>query len=37
MNELIMSENREDVLKKMFTIAAKAETLEQFEEVISNL
>ena len=35
--ERIMSENKEDVLKAMHKAAAKAETLEQFEEVISNL
>ena len=35
--ERIMSENREDVLKTMLILAAKADSLEQFEKEISNL
>lgn len=35
--ERIMSESREDVLKAMHKAAAKADSLEQFEEKISNL
>ena len=33
----IMSENREDALKIMHKAAAKADSLEQFEEMVSNL
>ena len=35
--ERIMSEDREDVLKAMHKAAAKADSLEQFENLISNL
>ena len=35
--ECIMSENREDVLKAMHKAAAKADSVEQFENLISNL
>lgn len=35
--ERIMSENREDTLKIMHKAAAKADSLEQFEKIISNL
>lgn len=35
--ERIMSEDREDVLKAMHKVAAKADSLEQFENLISNL
>ena len=35
--ERIMSENREEVLKTMLKVAVKADSLEQFENLISNL
>ena len=35
--ERIMSENRIDTLRAMLKVAAKADSLEQFEELISNL
>ena len=37
MHEYIISENRTDILKAMHKAAAKAESLEQFEEQIANL
>ena len=35
--ERIMSENNEDILKQMHKVAAKSDSIEQFEKMLSNL